>query len=900
MNSLIDFAMKRPAALMQVTAAFCAVMIALVVAPTLAPETFSVLQRLKIDTDPENMLSADEPVRRRHNAMKAAFGLHDLIVVGVIDRDDPDGVFNPKTLSEIHALSEHAQTIRWTGADGDPRGVLAVDLIAPTTVDSIDQAGLGAVSFSWLMPEPPETRAAALAVRDRAAKIPMLNDTLVSGDGRAIALYIPISSKDVSYRVANALRDKIATFDGAADYHITGLPIAQDQFGVEMFKQMAISAPAAMGLIFFLMWLFFRQLNLIVSPMIVAMASVIGAMGALVAAGNTVHIMSSMIPIFVMPIAVLDGVHILSDFYDRYPRFRDRRATLVHVMDELWRPMLFTTLTTCAGFGSLALTPIPPVQVFGVFVALGVFLAWLFTITLIPAYIMLMPEKAFAGFGLAADPNKDPDATAIARTLRAAGRIATRGSKPVIAAFLLLAAFAGYGVTQIEINDNPVKWFTPSHEIRVADRALNARFAGTYMAYLALAPTDAAESQTPDAAAARLAALLCGGQAARLDAAGCGAIPDPALRARIAALVSEAAAAATDRANFLSRVSEAAEVGLGAAETDAAWEGWDALLTAASQVAQEREVFKRPDVLRYVERLQASLLDTGLVGKSNAVTDIVKTVHRELLLGEAAEFRIPDSAAAVAQTLLTFENSHRPQDLYKLVTPDFRTANLWIQLKSGDNKDMNAVVDAVERFMAAEKAPIALEANWFGLTYINTVWQKKMVSGMAKSFGGSFLAVLTLMVVLFRSVWWGALSMIPLTATILMIYGLIGLIGKDYDMPIAVLSSLSLGLAIDYAIHFNARTREAFARLGDWPRTIDAVFGEPARAIARNVVVIGAGFLPLLFAPLVPYQTVGAFISAILVLAGIATLFALPAIMSELQGLFFRRPRAAVLKERSA
>ena len=59
-----------------------------------------------------------------------------------------------------------------------------------------------------------------------------------------------------------------------------------------------------------------------------------------------------------MPIAVLDSVHILSDFYDRYPRYKDRRETLKHVMDELWWPMLFTTLTTCAGFASLAFTPL--------------------------------------------------------------------------------------------------------------------------------------------------------------------------------------------------------------------------------------------------------------------------------------------------------------------------------------------------------------------------------------------------------------------------------------------------------------------------------------------------------------------------------------------------------------
>ena len=58
------------------------------------------------------------------------------------------------------------------------------------------------------------------------------------------------------------------------------------------------------------------------------------------------------------------------------------------VMQQLFRPMLFTTPTTSAGFATLALTLIPPVQVFGVFVAIGVLLAWLWSILFIPAYFM--------------------------------------------------------------------------------------------------------------------------------------------------------------------------------------------------------------------------------------------------------------------------------------------------------------------------------------------------------------------------------------------------------------------------------------------------------------------------------------------------------------------------------
>lgn len=217
--------------------------------PSVYPETFPFFNSLKVDTDPENMLPADEPVRVFHDRMKEELQLYDMVVVGVVNEKHPDGVFNPKTLNNVYELTEFAKTLRWT-EHGEEIGVIEVDLIAPSTVDNIEQGGLGFVKFEWLMPTPPQTRDAAVAVREKAKNIPFLNGTLVSEDGEALAIYIPLTHKDLSYRVYSALKNKIAEFEGDDEYHITGLPVAEDTFGVEMFIQMAVSAPVAMVIIF--------------------------------------------------------------------------------------------------------------------------------------------------------------------------------------------------------------------------------------------------------------------------------------------------------------------------------------------------------------------------------------------------------------------------------------------------------------------------------------------------------------------------------------------------------------------------------------------------------------------------------------------------------------------------
>jgi len=807
--------------------------------PSIWPEAAPGLNSVRIDTDPENMLDEHEPVRLFHDAMTAALNLHDIVVLGVVNEQHPDGVFNPESLARIDELTDFARGLRGAaiGSDDPNAGVVEVDLIAPSTVDNIEQAGPGAVSFEWLMAEPPQTREEALALRDKARRIPFLEGTLISEDGKAIALYLPLTSKDLSYKVYRLLRDRIAEFDGDDEYFITGLPVAEDTFGVEMFIQMAISAPLAMFVIFILMLVFFRKLVLIVSPMIVAMVSVIVTMALLIVTGNTIHIMTSMIPIFIMPIAVLDSIHILSEFFDRYPAVRDRGKTIREVVQTLFRPMLFTSLTSAAGFASLALTPIPPVQAFGIFVAFGILLAWLLTITFIPAYVMFIPERSLENFGLAHGEGSG----GMSRFLAALGGLTYRRARSILVVALLAVVVAAYGISQIQINDNPTRWFKQSHPIRVADRVLNEHFGGTYMAYLALTPAGEAPTEAPQAESP---------------------------------IVEPTQLEATEEPSL--------PMGLGGLEAEPVEES----ATDTSVVAPE--LFKQPELLRYIEQIQEHLQTVDTVGKSNSLADIVKTVHRELIDGSESQFIIPDSQAAVAQTLLQYQSSHRPDDLWHFVTPDFRTTSIWIQLRSGDNRDMEQLIDSMDAFFAANPAPGGLEPRWFGLTYINVVWQEKMVSGMARAFLGSFIIVLVMMSLLFRSPLWGLLSMIPLTLTIGLIYGVIGLIGKDYDMPVAVLSALTLGLAVDFAIHFLVRARELYSKEQGWLGTTRLVFAEPARAIARNVIVIAVGFTPLLAAPLVPYNTVGVFLAAILLVSGAATLMILPALIRLFEKRLFR------------
>ncbi len=834
--ALANFATERPRAVY-----------AIVLALTIA--LGAMISGIRIDTDPESMLPETQSDRVYHNAIEERFAISDAIVVGVVNEDHPNGIYNVRSLTALRELS---------AAILELDGVVEIDLMSIAQADNLTQEGAGTIRFEWMMKDPPVSEAEALEIREKIERLPLLMNSLVAGDGKAATIYVPIESKDQSYRLSQEIAALMAELDSDDDYHITGLPVAEDTFGHDMFVQMGISAPLAGLMIFLLMLYFFRSPRLVIAPMLVAMATVIISMGLLIAAGFTVHIMRSMIPIFLMPIAVVDSVHIMSEFADNYRVGMDRKKVIKDVVGHLFTPMLYTSLTSAIGFLSLLLTPIPPVQVFGAFVAFGILLAFLLTIVLIPAYVVRMKPASIERMASQSDsPHID---TPLARMLRSAGRFSVRHGKMITAAAVVFIGFSVAGIFRIEINDNPVRWFKENHPIRVADRVLNEHFAGTYDAFIVFeADNTAAVPAFIDEAGENLEGL------------------DATIRAPIRqALEADFADASAFFGNLVVAIDDAMFETESAADLDVL----DDLMTRAENAQVQSKVFQHPEMLQMIADMQAALDSSPHVGKTNALPDVVRVVNRELRGGEDKDYTIPDSVPGVAQTLMQFQSSHRPHDLWHIVTPDFSSTAIWVQLRSGDNQDMTKVMQAFDAYVAENPLPAEITTRWAGKTFINVVWQDEMVKGMLNSLLGAFAVVFLMMALLFRSARIGLLAMVPLSVTILGVYGIIGWIGKDYDMPIAVLSSLTLGLSVDFAIHFIERGRALIRSTGSFDAAMVQVFEEPARAIARNAIVIAIGFTPLFFAPLVPYITVGAFMAAIMALSGVATLVILPAIMS--------------------
>jgi hypothetical protein len=251
-----------------------------------------------------------------------------------------------------------------------------------------------------------------------------------------------------------------------------------------------------------------------------------------------------------------------------------------------------------------------------------------------------------------------------------AGGFAFRNGKLITAAAVGVMALSIAGVLRIEINDNPVRWFKENHRIRVADQVLNKHFAGTYDAFLVLEYEDVTLRANFRTSAGQ---LLDQAQAAGAD---------------VASLREQVEDSEMPLGQYFDSIISVTDDQL--FETEQGQDPLEQLLLTAEQAQSTSKYFQSPAALRDITALQKALMDTGGVGKTNALPDVVK-VHD----GEASSYRIPATAAAVAQTLLQFQSSHRPQDLWHMVTPDFRSTAIWLQGDSSRGRTDSAAISVI-------------------------------------------------------------------------------------------------------------------------------------------------------------------------------------------------------------
>ncbi|MCB2212257.1 MMPL family transporter [bacterium] len=276
--------------------------------------------------------------------------------------------------------------------------------------------------------------------------------------------------------------------------------------------------------------------------------------------------------------------------------------------------------------------------------------------------------------------------------------------------------------------------------------------------------------------------------------------------------------------------------------------------------ADSAGVFKQPEVLREMARLQDSVLARPKVGSALSLVDYLKRINMVLNEDRQEYYRVPETRDLTAQFLLLYEMSGDPDNLWQVVNYDYNRANLAFQLKSDNARTLNDAISAVEPFADAfERHGITI--NYAGSGYKAMVFADLILEGQIKSLVLSIGLIVLLLALMFRNLLVGVIGAIPITVTALISFGLMGALHIPLTTTTALIASIAIGIGVDYAVHFVERYRIAVRDEKDARAASRRAMQHTGRAILFNALVVIAGFLVLLSSVFPPNRALGAFVS---------------------------------------
>nr|MDA3884426.1 MMPL family transporter [Candidatus Delongbacteria bacterium] len=154
-----------------------------------------------------------------------------------------------------------------------------------------------------------------------------------------------------------------------------------------------------------------------------------------------------------------------------------------------------------------------------------------------------------------------------------------------------------------------------------------------------------------------------------------------------------------------------------------------------------------------------------------------------------------------------------------------------------------------------------VEIKYAGSGYKALVFTDLILEGQIKSLVMSLLIVIILLAFMFKNFYIGLIGSIPIVITTLISFGTMGLLNIPLSTTTALISSIAIGIGIDYAVHFIERYKINALLTNDKTQTIKLTMHHSGRAIIFNAIVVIAGFLVLLFSGFPPNRALGALVS---------------------------------------
>jgi len=236
--------------------------------------------------------------------------------------------------------------------------------------------------------------------RDVALAEPLLSNQILTPDGNVTAVNVVLQYPEKEFMEvpaavehARGLKADIEAKYPELTIHLTGVSMLNNAFAETGMMDAGTLMPLMFLVIFLLTWLIIRSLTATFSTLLVIGLSTVVAMGAAGFAGIKLTPIAMSAPIVILTLAVADSIHILMSLRGLMRDGMAKTEALVEAVRINFLPVTITSLTTIVGFLSLNFSDSPPYWHLGNITAVGIAAAWIYSLTLLPAALSLLPYR---------------------------------------------------------------------------------------------------------------------------------------------------------------------------------------------------------------------------------------------------------------------------------------------------------------------------------------------------------------------------------------------------------------------------------------------------------------------------------------------------------------------------
>ena len=697
------------------------------------------------------------------------------------------------------------------------RAAPVVEVLSMANTDDI-VGTLEGLDISPLYEETPETPAEIKSLRSQVLANELFRNYLYSEDGRHTGIFVELATDEDDsenlYAIYLALERVFEENPGEDIHYIAGFPIIAATLRTVIDRDTKKFFPFVALLAVFFLWLTFRGFIGVAVPMLVVGFSILFTLAIMVIFEVPLNSITSALPVFLISIGVADGIHMFSEYRDNRLEGQPREKAVSLMLEKLALPVTMTSITTAVGFFSLTVSDIIPILTFGIFVAIGTLLAMMLSLVFIPALLMVLPEK------------KTESAVDSATTT---------------------ATSSGM------------------HQENFMDRLIQKFLEGLTSWVLS------------NAKIILLGALIISGFSVY----------------GLLQLKVESNLESYFKADAPFVVANKAMEKMSGSRT----------INIVIKINEEGEPWKNPENLKLLEDFQKFLSAEQRVKRTFSLVDLIKRISYAFNENRTEFNRLPQTVEIleseetfeengqivkrgvkreisgrdlVAQYLVLYENSGGDV-LSDVIDSEYRNLNLTVNISSNSTIEEEKLLMRIDEYAAQHFPPqfIMISA---GMVPINVATSTEVVSSQILSLSGSLLAVLLMLVLIFHSFYRGVMGMIPLAFTVLFNFGIMGYSGVNLDIGTALVSSIVIGIGVDYSIHYLSRMFSEITQGADLQDAIASTVRRSGKAITSNAVTVGFGFLALGVSEFLPLVTLSWMIWLTLNISALATMILLPAL----------------------